>query len=50
MDFLRVPYLAPCVIILLKPDARLTHQHGIRNKKKGLHNDTPTATATYNLA
>jgi hypothetical protein len=37
-------------IILLKPDARRTHQHGIRNKKKDLHNDTPSATATYHLA
>jgi hypothetical protein len=35
-------------IILLKPDTRRMHQHGIRNKD--LHNDTPTATATYHLA
>jgi hypothetical protein len=37
-------------VIPLKPDARLTHQHGMRNKKMDLHNDTPTATATYHLA
>jgi hypothetical protein len=37
-------------IILLKPDTRQTHQHRIKNKKKDLHNNTPTATATYNLA
>jgi hypothetical protein len=38
------------VIILLKPDAHWTHQHGIRNKRKDLHNDTPTATAMHHLA